>query len=301
MPDISISVVVTAPLGIAACGCLDGLLPGADGQALEIVVVDGGSSYADQSRAGLRHVASPGRSLQGLIMEGLRRSTGEWVVVTEDHCRPLAGFIENYRHAIVENPGIDLFSGAVDNLTTTSPWSFAAFMVGLRPFWPKALQPPSGVSNANLMVRRSAILASELALEGGLLNLTAARLIQSGRYKHCPAAVVDHLMDLSWSEAVKFQFNCTAGVVAVKRETLPARSVPAQIVHDCRDLVYHAAVVPFRVVRQFRGTTQSSPGAAWRLMVLGLAAGFATIAVDFRRLMRGATRPARLKTASDAK
>lgn len=300
MPGVSISVVVTAPLGISACGCLDALLPDADGQALEIVVADGAPTYADRSRAGLRHVAAPGRSLQGLIMEGLRRSRGEWVVVTEDHCRPLAGFIEHYRHAIVENRGIDLFSGGIDNLTTTSPWSFAAFMVGLRPFWPKALQPPSGVSNANLMVRRSAILASELAVEGGLLHLTAARLIQSGRYKHCPAAVVDHLMDLSWSEAIRFQFNCTAGVVAVKRETLPARSIPVQIFHDCRDLVYHAAVVPFRVVRQFRGTSQSSPGAAWRLMVLGLAAGFATIAVDFRRLMRGATRSARLKTASDA-
>jgi hypothetical protein len=291
----SISVVVTAPFGIAACDYMDDLLSRADGQGLEIVVVDGASKYADQSRVGLRHVAAPRSGLQGLIAEGIRQSSREWTVVTEDHCRPLTGFLEGYRDAVRENPDIDLFSGAVENLTSTSPWSFAVFMIGLRPFWTKATLPPSGASNANLMVRRSAILESELASDGGLLNLTVPRLIRSGRYKHCPNAAVDHILNLSWSEAFKFQFNCTASVVAVKRETLPTQRGPTRIVDICRDVVYHAAVVPFRVVRQFRGTSQSSPAAALRLVLLGLAAGIATITVDFGRLVHRAMQPARLK------
>jgi len=301
LSGISISVLVTAPLGIAACHYLDDLLPGADGRNLEIVVADGATNFVDRSRVGLRHLSLPGRGLQGLMAEGIRRCSGEWVVLTEDHCRPLPGLLAAYRDAIRGNPEVDLFSGAVDNLTSASPWGFAVFMIGLRQFWAKATQPPSGASNANLMVRRSAMLASELAVDGGLLNLTAPRLVRSGRYKHCPAAIVDHVLDFSLSEAVRFQFNCTRAVLAVKRETLPPQPVPTQIVGTCRDVVCHIAIVPFRVVREFRGTSQSGPAAAVRLMLLGFAAGIAMIAVDLARLLRRARRPAHFKALTDAK
>jgi hypothetical protein len=290
MHDSSISVVVTAPYGIGACYYLDELLAKADGQTLEIVVADGSSSYVDQSRTGLRHVSAPGRRLQGLITLGIRNSTYEWVVVTEDHCRPLNGFIEGYLDAIRDNKDIDLFSGAVENITSTSPWSFAVFMMGLRNYWPKATRLPSGASNANLMVRRRAILASELELDGGLLYLTVPRLIRSGRYKHWPLSMVDHVLDVSWWQAMKHQFNCTWNAVAVIRETLSTPSNPIQIIRDCQTAVRYACLLPLSVIKQFRGTSQSTFAAALRLMLLGILAGTATVAVDVTRLLRGATR-----------
>src|SRR6185312_5204678 len=192
----SISVVVTAPHGIAHCPYLDDLLSQADGQTLELVIADGASDYVDRSRVGLRHLSVPG-GINALITEGDRQSFGEWVIVTEDHCRFLPGFIESYRDAIRDNPDVDVFSGAVDNLTSPSRWAGSIFMIGLRTYWTQSKRPPANAANANLMVRRSAILASELAVDGGLLNLTVRRLVEAGRYRHCPTAIVDHVLYLT--------------------------------------------------------------------------------------------------------
>ena len=286
MPVSSISVVVTAPHGIADCDYLDDLLAKADGRALEIVVADASPNYVDQSRVGLVHVRATGCGIQGLISEGIRRSSCDWVVVTEDHCRTLRGFIENYREAVEQNPEIDLFSGAVDNLTSASPWASAIFIFGLHQFWPQIAQPPRAASNANLMVCRRAILASELAVEGGLLNISVPRLIKSGRYKHCPAAIVDHVLDLSSWQAVKFEFNCAAGARTVYREL--SQNGPIKPAGACRDYIRNAVIVPVRIIRRLRGTSQSGLGTALRLMLLGFTAAVATLTVDLRRLVRNA-------------
>ncbi|MFT4912151.1 MAG: hypothetical protein ACI9YM_000725 [Brevundimonas sp.] len=279
----SISVVVTAPGGIAGCGFLDQLIPPTDAGGVQIVVVDGSPDFIDQSRDGLLHIAAPQADIQGLVTEGLRQAAGDWVIVTEDHCRPLPGLIDSYRKAIDDQPGIDLFSGAVDNLTSTSPWSFALFLSGLGQQWTGAETAPPAPTNANLMVRRSAILAGELTRAGGFLNLTIPRLIAAGRYGHCPAAVVDHILSLDGRAALTFQYHCAVGVITANRETTPPLPWPARLAQTGRQLVSYVLVGPWRTVRSLRGTPHARGGTGLRLMLLGLAVMVATVTVNLRR------------------
>ena len=69
----SISVVVTAPGGIAGCGFLDQLVPPTDAGDVQIVVVDGSVDFIDQSRDGLLHIAAPQANIQAF---GKQRATG---------------------------------------------------------------------------------------------------------------------------------------------------------------------------------------------------------------------------------
>jgi hypothetical protein len=282
----SFSVVVTAPNGIAECVFLDQLVPSTDSADVRIVVVDGSSDYVDQSRDGLLHIKAPEADIQALVTEGLRRATGDWVIVTEDHCRPLPGLIDSYRKAIDDQPDIDLFSGAVDNLTSTSPWAFALFLSGLGQQWTGAETAPPAPSNANLMVRRGAIFASELARAGGFLNLTAPRLIAAGRYGHCPAAVVDHILSLEGRAALAFQYHCAVGVTTANRETTRPLRWPARLAQTGRQMVSYVLVGPWRTARNLRGTPYTRGGTGLRLMLLGLAVMVASVTVDLRHLTR---------------
>jgi hypothetical protein len=280
----SISVIVSAPPGIAECVFLDQFMESADPKRLQIIVADGSPDFVDQSRDGVVHLSMPRADIQLLITEGLRRSTGDWVVVTEDHCRPLPGLIDSYRKAADGHPEVDLFSGAVDNLTSTSPWSFALFLSGLGQQWTHAGIAPAAPSNANLMVRRSAILATELAQAGGFLNLTIPRLIRAGRYGHCPAAVVDHILPLEGSAALTFQYHCAVGVTVANRATTQPLRWPARLVRTGQQMITYVFVKPWRTAMTLRGTPHARPGTAFRLMLLGLSIVAATVTVDLRRL-----------------
>lgn len=276
----SISVVVTAPSGIAHCVYLDGLAEDADGEALEIVIVDGASDYVDQSRKGIRHISAPGCGIHGLIAEGVRAAKLEWVLVTEDHCRPLPGFLDAYRKAIRARPGIDLFSGATENLTSTSPWSFANFLVGLPEFWPAIEQSPRKASNANLLVRRSAMRPSELVGEGGFLNLTLPRLIASGRQAPCMAASVDHVLPLSRQDAISFQFHCAAGGRNVRHATAPVRPLSVELARDVLVFGYFSTVGPLRTMARLRGTKHFTPSMALRVLILSAMHGLGLLWAD---------------------
>jgi len=275
-----ISVVVTAPNGIADCVYLDDLSEGADGETLQIVVMDGASNYVDQSRRGIRHISAPGCRIHGLIAIGIRNAELEWVLVTEDHCRPLPGFLDAYREAIRAHPGVDLFSGATENLTSTAPWSFANFLVGLPDFWPAVEQNPKNASNANLLIRRSAIRPSELASEGGFLNLTLPRLRASARYAHCVDAVVDHVLPLSREDAISFQFHCAASGRKVRHATSPVRPLPVELLRDVFVLGYLSAVKPVQTIARLRGTEHFSVSMAFRIMALGATHGAGLLWAD---------------------
>lgn len=282
----SISIVVTAPRGLGDCVYLDDLRGAAGGHDVDIVVTDGAAGYAGPGRVDVRHIRVPDAGIQTLIAEGVRHATGEWVIVTEDHCRALPEFVASYRRAILENPETDLLAGAVENLTSTRPWAFALFLAGLGRQWARAPHPPVRPSNANMAVRASAILPSERALDGGLLNLTVPRLIAAGRYGHCPEAVVDHVLALSGLESVAFQFHCASGSAAVKRDTLPAESLIARLWSVLRSLIVNVLIRPWRIVRTLPGDWPARPALVLRLMALGLTTTVAGLSVDLTRLAR---------------
>lgn len=297
---ITVSAVITAPRGIKSCVYLDDLIAQADACRLEIVVVDGSDDYVDYSRPNLRHISKPGASIQGLITQGLVQATGEWVLVTEHHARPLPGLLAAYSEAVEANPGIDLFSGEVENLTSISPWAFANFLISLGDFWPSAHSQPSTASNANLLVRRCAILPSELALEGGFLYLTIARLVAAGRHGHCAGAVVDHVLPLTFSEAVAFQYHCVATGTAARRCTSPLRPLPVQALRDGLALVYFSVVTPYRVMSTLYGTSQFRVHMALRMALLGLASSAGLLSADFKGFLGGWRTGSRLEAPPTA-
>lgn len=138
----AISVIVTAPHGISKCLYLDAYLAMEDAQSLEIIVVDeklAGDAAPDQR---VRHISAKGRTVQGLIAAGLRHASHDWILITEDHCLPMADVVTRYRAAIMKHPAADIFAGSVDNLTSTSPWSDAAYKTGLGAFWPETTVAP---------------------------------------------------------------------------------------------------------------------------------------------------------------
>ena len=283
----TVSAVITAPRGIKSFVYLDDLTAQADACRLEIVVVDGSADYVDCSRPNLRHISKPGASIQGLITEGLVRATGEWILVTEHHARPLPGILAAYSEAVGANPGIDLFSGEAENLTSISPWAFANFLIGLGDFWPSAHPQPNTASNANLLVRRSAILPSELALEGGFLYLTIPRLVAAGRHRHCAGAVVDHVLPLSFSEAFAFQYHCAATGTASRRDTVPRRPAPVQALRDGLAFVQFSVVAPCRLMSSLYGTPHFRGRTVLRVALLGLATAAGVLSADIKSFRRG--------------
>ena len=190
---ITISAVVTAPTGLANCLLPADFLAEADGEAFEVIVLDASKTYANRSTKGLRHIATPGTDMYQQIAIGLSQAKMDWILLFEDHGQPMPGLLQAYRDAISENPEVDLFSGALENLTSVSPWSFAAFLSGADIFWPPARRNPNHATIAHLLVRRSAILPPELERPGGFEILAVDRLIRAGRYRHCPGAVINHV------------------------------------------------------------------------------------------------------------
>lgn len=284
----AISVVITAPIGVAACRYLDDLLAQADADPLEILIVDGSSASDEVGLLprGVRRVCAPGLGIQALIARGVREASHDWVLVTEDHCRPLPGMIDSYRRAMRDNPQVDLFAGAAENLTSTSPWSFALFLLGLGDQWPPRGFPQTSASNANLLIRRSAMLAQEIAIDGGLLNLTVRRLAAEGRLMNCRNAVVDHVLHLSAASAVAFEFSCSFSANAVSRATGVQRQLAIQILRDVAGLLY----TPIRQVWT-RAPHLSGPwlyrlGIMARLAILAFTGALAACSVDMRRLLR---------------
>src|SRR5262245_60634628 len=162
-----ISVVVTAPNGISKCLLPDEFLTQADGEALELIFIDASKDCSDQSRPGLKLLSLPGAGIYALLKAGFLNARGDWVLLVEDHGKPLSGLLDAYRSAIAENPEIDLWYGGLENRTSLSPWSVAHFLCGTLELWPDAGMSPRYPSAANLMVRRAAIFPSELETEGG--------------------------------------------------------------------------------------------------------------------------------------
>jgi hypothetical protein len=281
---IPISCVVTAPKGIGDCLLGDYLLTEADGVSCEIVVADGSPSFADRSRPGLRHISVPGASLYGLMVAGLKHAINDWVIVLEDHGRPMPGLLETYRAAIADCPDIDLFGGALENATSVAPWSFATFLYGSHEYWPSAGRTPIAPTNANLMIRRSAIREAELTPASGFMFGAVRRLVREGRYRYCPDAVVDHVVELTFTRALATQFHCTARVTKGQREALPAQGAVGQLARDACEIGVRALAVPAQKMAHLRGTSQFRLATAWRLVILGLSCAGGILSVDAARL-----------------
>ena len=281
---IPISVIITAPIGIDKCLVPAGFLAEADGKDLEVIIVDGAKDFVDRSRPGLKHVSIPNAPVVVLVSEGMRHASKDWIVFFEDHGRPLPGLVAAYREAIAANPDIDLFSGAMENLTSTSPWSFASFLFNSTEFWPPAHGAPAGAIVANLAVRRSAILPSELAAVGALEMMTIPRLASAHRYRHWPKASVDHTRHLTWRQALGFQYASSVTYANVNLRLGLSRGILYRLAKDCARFPYVVLWTPWRKLSALEGTDQHHLAMIPKFILLGLAGATAIILCDLKSL-----------------
>jgi hypothetical protein len=271
MGGVRISVVIIAPGGVGQCPFLDEMLADAAEQSDEVIVADGSISTLPVHRAGLVHLSVPGASSFRLMREGFLRATGDWIVSGEDHCRLLPGGLAAYRAAIEEQPQVDLFSGTLVNETSVSDWSYACFLHNFHSYWPAGRTPPSGASRANLIVRRTAILPSELQSDGGLVWQTFPRLTETGRYAHCAGAVSDHVKPLAGAGALRHQFLVARQFVALERQLQPVPMTGLRLLRHILGLVRYSLTRSWRLMRSIRHTPQYRRSMGVKVTLMGLA------------------------------
>ncbi|MBV9043710.1 MAG: hypothetical protein JO348_10160 [Alphaproteobacteria bacterium] len=296
MPEIT--VLITAPSDSEGYVYLGDWITQAQSADVEFLLADARPASDEALPPALRRIGRPGGSVQGIIDEGMRQARGAWVLLTEDHCRPLPGLFDAYRKAMREHPHADLYAGGVENLTSTSPWGFANFLAGLNHVWPRAHGTPPDASNANLLVRRSAIQADEIAVDGGFLVRTLPCLIAQGRHVACPDACVDHIVPVSGPrEGMRIEHRIVTAATMARRNVLPPRPPLVQFLRDLAAIPYYVAISPFAITAHLRGTPQYALGTVFRLAVLGGAIGIVPLKIDLKRWF---SRRARAKGAASA-
>ena len=128
---------------------------------LEIVLVDLRCPAADEPLVAVHELTTTRRSVPGRRREGLRRARGEWIVFTEQFCRPGDHWVD----AVIASlePSLTRCAGPVDRERGSSldwAWTFTeygSFLAGAGP-------PSSGVPEINVWMRHDwleAQLASE--------------------------------------------------------------------------------------------------------------------------------------------
>lgn len=261
--------MIVAPVGFEACEWLDHWK--AD-RSTELLVIDPGQPFVDRSRAGLRHIPAGDAEVQHLIAVGLGAAQGEWIVLSEDHCRPLPGLLAAYAAAIAAHPEADLFAGSLVNQTSTQPWSQAAFLTSMGGQTAGFAETISEPTNANLMVRRSALKPEERDRTGGLLGRAVPRLIAEGRFAACPAAVADHVLPFTRSEAIAFQYLCSRGCYDLDLALDKASALAAPAKRSPLRTVWRiVAGDPIAKARRLPGSPFTRAAMAARMSVLGWA------------------------------
>ena len=250
----TISIVVTAPRGVSHCPYLDAWRRELATHSAELIVADATDGPIIEGKDRVRHLQTPGAALQQLIAHAATHALGEWILVTEDHCRPLEGVLGRYLGAIEKEPHADLIAGGVDNLTNPSPWSWAIFAIGLSEHWRNAPGSQRSATNANFLLRRSAIREEELAARGGVLNGTLPRLIAEGRFAACPGAAIDHVVEVDRKSVIAFEYACTREAIDEGRLFAPQRGKAADAWHSFKGVLGCALIMPLRTSRNTRGT-----------------------------------------------
>ena len=205
-----------------------------------------------------------------MVQGGLQCARNDWIFLVEDHGRPLPGLLDTYRAAIAANPEVDLLFGGIVNMTSVSPWSYACFFYNKLDYWPPARLQPKVPTLANLLVRRDAILPSELAQAGGFQFGTYPRLLAAGRLLYCPEAVLDHVRWFTFRTALTTSFHAARAVTSSAQAGGGRRTMLNRLLRDGLIAAYGFTYYPWRLTRGLRGTSQGSLLMALRLAAIGL-------------------------------
>lgn len=277
---IPLSLLVTAPDGAAPCLLPQEIYTAADGTNLELIIADGSNPAVDLSRPGLKHVRLATTDVYALMHAGMRAAAMPWVVVIEDHCRPLPDFLDAYRRAIAENPHADAVAGTLENLTTVDPWSFASFLLISWRHWPPTGDWAGLPSTANFALRKAALSDEELARPGGIVIAGFSRLAAAGRTVRCIPAAVDHVRKLPPVFGFGLVYRSGKRGRLLSRHNLPSRPVPVEFARDVLRLFDLCLLRPLATLFHLRNTPEFRVTYLPRFAFFGLASALAAFAAD---------------------
>ena len=182
-----------------------------------VVVVDNGSTddtkqiiTSFKSRLPLTYIFEPTLGKSAALNTGLRKITGDLVVMTDDDALPKRDWLAQMRIAADSQPSFTIFGGAIVPHWEIPPpsWIFKQpqyLLTITDPTWEEGPTPVTGVYGPNLAVRSEVIKAgyqfdTSLGPVGSLYQMGeetdfVQRLAKVGfRAWHCKSAVVAHMI-----------------------------------------------------------------------------------------------------------
>lgn len=192
------SIVVAAVNGFEPLsGCLRAIDRIPERGTAEIIVVDR-CRVADQVRRQFPTVtvlgAGADMTIPQMRSKGILASTGEWVIVTEDHCEPRKGWLKAFQSEI-DSGGWDVIAGAVENGCRDRLVDWAAFFTEYSEYMaPRQAGETGDLPGMNTAYRRSALNAIPGLVESAVWEtFLHARLKEAGfRLYSSSKVLLDH-------------------------------------------------------------------------------------------------------------
>ncbi len=191
----TLTLVITSPRSSVNCLPLRSLGALADDPRLNIIFSSGAVTappLPDGSRIVMNHCPGAGPfTLRRTALALAAQQPGDWVVLTESHCKLKPDFFAAYFQAMADHPEADLLFGPVVNETSIRPAEMVNFLYSYYAYWPPTKMLPPSASIANVAIRKSALSAADLAGDAGFEAVILPRLAQ--RQAYVPGALVDHV------------------------------------------------------------------------------------------------------------
>jgi hypothetical protein len=205
-PPLTI-IVATTRRWPAADVCIREVLPQSRAIGAELILADGdGSGFDPVLGPDVVWLRRPGADRLVLHAWALELARGHVVAITEDHVRPDPDWCEAILRAHRERPEADVIVGAVRNASTKHLLERASFLLTSAPYLPPLREIPTRTPPYNnLSVKRRALPPT---LRPGELEFDLVPgLFTAGRVDVDDRIVVDHVQDLSVTEALMMHFH----------------------------------------------------------------------------------------------
>lgn len=270
-PPGSISFVLLTETGVDRAGPVLEVIGAALRPGDEAILLTRSDKVADLPRPAppwLRVVGIPGASVFGLRGQIPVVARREWVVLFEEHTYMPAAAVAALRAMIEERRDIDLIAILGKNLTSISPWGWANFLHTFTHAWAPVAEPPPFAPVTSVALRRAALPGVAPLSDGEWELRIVPRLFATGKVGWANAIFIDHDRPLALVSCFTVNFhNGRSGGALLRRLGMPA---PLVIGEGWRDLAHR----PRELVATLAPRWHELPaGTAWRLRVVGLAAG----------------------------
>jgi len=226
--DVSrLSVVIACVNGYAPlAGCLAALARCHGAEAAQVIVVDR-CRVAERVAAEFPWAtvlyAERDATIPQMRSAGILASSGEWIIVTEDHCEPRSDWLERFAaHAL--GP-YDVVAGSVENGRTAHLVDWAAFFTEYSEYAaPRASGETGDLPGMNTAYRRSALFGVPgLVQSAQWETFIHAALLGAGRRLYADGGIIlDHCKSFGFWDFFTQRFHLARSFAGMRVRGAPA-------------------------------------------------------------------------------